>query len=242
MDIQWPAQSIQWAEAHPHSNPAPRDARTDSLDAATEHTPGPANTRAQHSTGQRSNMSLECYWKLVSADAEERTLAAHDLVASLREDAAKELPANLDYAVKRLVRGLSSSTEAARQVSRWMHQAPSGIPSHRSHHACDDCIVLAFSSPPGLHRILTTTKQPKTQGFASCLAELIAGVPQIPLKVVWDHMVASTEVGVVPGGGGGGRRPRVLCCMYVRMYGVQSLRVDFSSHTFLSARTTRCAT
>lgn len=80
-------------------------------------------------------MSLECYWKLVSADAEERTRAAHDLVASLREGAAKRdgnghegpdqqqeqqqepLPANLDYAVKRLVRGLSSSTEAARQVS-----------------------------------------------------------------------------------------------------------------------------
>jgi len=71
-------------------------------------------------------MSLECYWKLVSADAEERTRAAHDLVAGLRDDAAvptttqqqqqQLLPANVDYAIKRLVRGLSSSTEAARQV------------------------------------------------------------------------------------------------------------------------------
>ncbi len=70
-------------------------------------------------------MSLECYWKLVSADAEERTRAAHDLVAGLRDDAAAPtttqqqqqlLPANVDYAIKRLVRGLSSSTEAARQV------------------------------------------------------------------------------------------------------------------------------
>jgi hypothetical protein len=68
-------------------------------------------------------MSLECYWKLVSADAEERTQAAHDLVAGLRADAPPQetqqedkLPANVDYAVKRLVRGLSSSTEAARQV------------------------------------------------------------------------------------------------------------------------------
>ena len=69
-------------------------------------------------------MSLESYWKLVSADAGERTRAAHDLVASLREEGAgskpgawdAQLPLNVDYAVKRLVRGLSSSTEAARQV------------------------------------------------------------------------------------------------------------------------------
>ena len=69
-------------------------------------------------------MSLESYWKLVSADAGERTRAAHDLVASLQKEGAtsgpgswdEQLPPNVDYAVKRLVRGLSSSTEAARQV------------------------------------------------------------------------------------------------------------------------------
>ncbi len=104
-------------------------------------------------------MSLECYWKLVSTAPEERTRAALELIASLtsgdssanhHKAASTSPPAALspdvDYAIKRLVRGLSSSTDAARQ------------------------------------------------GFAACLAEILAALPHVPLSLVQEHMVASTEV------------------------------------------------
>jgi hypothetical protein len=66
---------------------------------------------------------LEHYWKLVSTDTEERRAAAYALVASLKEAQGQEGPlvSDVDYAIKRLVRGLSSSTEAARQVVDSLH-------------------------------------------------------------------------------------------------------------------------
>jgi len=108
-------------------------------------------------------MSLECYWKLVSTDPGERIQAAHELIEALIASSGgtnttsiatenggdhppSGLSADVDYAIKRLVRGLSSSTEAARQ------------------------------------------------GFAACLAEMLAALPHVPLTLVKEHMVASTEV------------------------------------------------
>ena len=108
-------------------------------------------------------MSLECYWKLVSTDPGERIQAAHELIEALIASSSgtittnmatescgdhqpSGLSADVEYAIKRLVRGLSSSTEAARQ------------------------------------------------GFAACLAEMLAALPHVPLTLVKEHMVASTEV------------------------------------------------
>ena len=126
--------------------------------------PTPLLSRHPHRTV--ASMSLECYWKLVSTDPGERIQAAHELIEAMVASSSSSsttttatenggdhphssssgLSADVEYAIKRLVRGLSSSTEAARQ------------------------------------------------GFAACLAEMLAALPHVPLALVKEHMVASTEV------------------------------------------------
>lgn len=63
---------------------------------------------------------LEHFWKLVSSEAEERRQAELNLLKAVLDSQSKhegdDLSPDTDYALKRLVRGLSSSTEAARQV------------------------------------------------------------------------------------------------------------------------------
>lgn len=90
----------------------------------------------------------------MSTDSDKRIQAGYELVESLSKSfRPKEgnrrpspLPSEVEYAIKRLVRGLSSSTEAARQ------------------------------------------------GFASCLAEVLAVRPDVPLSLVHEHMLTSTDV------------------------------------------------
>ena len=63
---------------------------------------------------------LEVFWDLVSSEPAKRREAEYTLISSLRTAQASHkkpgLAPDVDYAIKRLVKGLSSSTEAARQV------------------------------------------------------------------------------------------------------------------------------
>jgi hypothetical protein len=63
---------------------------------------------------------LECFWQLVSSDPGVRRAAEVALLEEMSLAQEKEedgtLSHDVEYAIMRLVRGLSSSTEAARQV------------------------------------------------------------------------------------------------------------------------------
>jgi DNA polymerase phi len=64
---------------------------------------------------EKNNEFLNAFWELASDDKDKRIVSAKYIISHVQEGEKKGSSVDTDYALKRLVRGLGSSRDSARQ-------------------------------------------------------------------------------------------------------------------------------